>query len=403
MRIGIYGEMFVEWGGGIDFLRLISKGLHAMPHASENQLFLIVPIKKTTPWSQTKYLVKKTWNLLPFKKKFVAVLPKPLNLPQIKDTLSKEAKMEVLLISSSIDQLGDTLAPYQLDVLLPCFHPLPADFPIPWIGYLYDFQHKYLPQFFTAEEIAQRDLAFAQMVQQSRAIIVNARAVKSDAIKFLNAPDDKIFALPFCPLYGQEIVEGSIAHFQLPPKFFLVSNQFWKHKDHGTVFRALREFYEIKGNKEVHLVCTGQMIDYRFPAYTQELKQLIKELGIEKQVHLLGYISKHDQVLLMQQCEAVIQATLFEGGPGGGVVYEALARNKKVVLSDIPVNKEIEDSRCTFFKAGDATDLALKLVQTESKEEPNPNLNQTLKDKQTQALANTIYNAINFVIQTNAR
>jgi glycosyltransferase involved in cell wall biosynthesis len=389
MRIGIYGEMFVEWGGGVDFLRLIAKGLHAMPHARENQYFLIIPLQKTTLTSYIKYVGKKVWNLLPLQKKLVAVLPKPLNLSQIQETLKKEANIEVLLIPQ-----------HQLDVILPCFHPLPADFPIPWIGYLYDFQHKYLPQFFTEEERAHRDLAFEQMVKQSKAIIVNARAVKSDAIKFLNAPEDKIFALPFCPLYGQESVEGSITHFQLPSKFFLVSNQFWKHKDHGTVFRALKAFYELKGNKEIHLVCTGQMMDYRFPGYTQELKQLIKELGIEKQVHLLGYISKQEQVLLMQQCVAVIQATLFEGGPGGGVVYEALARNKKVILSDIPVNKEIDDSRCTFFKAGDPADLALKLVQTESQEEPKPINNQMLKDKQTLALANTINEAIRFVTQS---
>ena len=402
MRIGIYGDMFVEWGGGIDFLRLIAKGLHAMPNVKENHYFLIIPLGRTTLSSYLKYYGIKAWNLLPIRKKFVASLPKPLNLSQIQETLKKEANIEVLIIPQQQKKLAQNLAPYQLDVILPCFHPLPADFPIPWIGYLYDFQHKYLPQFFTAEEITQRDLAFAKMVQQSKAIIVNAQAVKSDAIKFLNAPEDKIFALPFCPLYGQEAVEGSIAHFQLPSKFFLVSNQFWKHKDHGTVFRALKAFYELKGNKEIHLVCTGQMMDYRFPGYTQELKQLIKELGIERQVHLLGYISKQEQVLLMQQCVAVIQATLFEGGPGGGVVYEALARNKKVVLSDIVVNKEIEDSRCTFFKAGDPTDLAVKLVQTENKEMPDSKLNQPLEKKQTQALALSIYQAIHFVTQSKA-
>ncbi len=400
MRIGIYGEMFVEWGGGIDFLRILLRGLNAMPNAQSNKLYLIIPSKSISIDTYLKYGVKRILNLLPLKKKYVAALPKPLNLSQIQETLKKEANIEVLLIPQHPNQLAQNLATYQLDVILPCFHPLPADFPIPWIGYLYDFQHKYLPQFFTAEERAHRDLAFEQMIIQSKAIIVNARAVKSDAIKFLNAPEDKIFALPFCPLYGQESVEGSIAHFQLPSKFFLVSNQFWKHKDHGTVFRALKAFYELKGNKEIHLVCTGQMMDYRFPGYTHELKQLIKELGIEKQVHLLGYISKQEQVLLMQQCVAVIQATLFEGGPGGGVVYEALARNKKVVLSDIPVNKEIEDSRCTFFKAGDPADLALKLVQTESQEEPKPINNQMLKDKQTLALANTINEAICFVTQS---
>ena len=33
MRIGIYGEMFVEWGGGIDFLRILLRGLNALPNS----------------------------------------------------------------------------------------------------------------------------------------------------------------------------------------------------------------------------------------------------------------------------------------------------------------------------------------------------------------------------------
>lgn len=403
MRIGIYGEMFVEWGGGVDFLRILLRGLSTLPNASTNQLFLIIPDKKISIHIYLKYLVKRFLNLLPLKKKFVAVLPKPLNLLQIQQTLRSEANIEVIIITDIKKQLAQNLSQHRLDVILPCFYALPVDFQIPWIGYLYDFQHKYLPQFFTKEERAQRDLAFTEMVHHAKAIIVNAQEVKKDAVKFLQVPEEKIFALPFCPLYGQEIVEGSIAHFKLPPQFFLVSNQFWKHKDHGTVFRALKLYHEIKGSNEVHLVCTGQMMDYRFPAYTHELKQLIIDLGIEKQVHLLGYISKKEQVLLMQQCQAVIQPTLFEGGPGGGVVYEALARNKKVVLSDIAVNKEIEDSRCTFFEAGNPSDLAIKLVQTEKSENVNFKISQELKEKQTKALAETIYQAINFVTSSKNR
>jgi glycosyltransferase involved in cell wall biosynthesis len=159
----------------------------------------------------------------------------------------------------------------------------------------------------------------------------------------------------------------------------------------------MKEFYALGSNQHIHLVCTGELIDYRFPEYANELRQLLKQLGIERQVHLLGYISKQEQVLLMQKAIAVLQPTLFEGGPGGGVVYEALARNKYVVLSDIPVNQEIEDERCVFFEAGNPKDLAQKLVQTVNKGKLNKPLDKQLQQQQTQQLAAKLNEAINFV------
>ncbi len=397
MRIGIYGEMFAEWGGGVDFLRLITKGLHAMPDAQQHKFFIFIPVKTNTTFTYIKFYLKKLFNLLPFKKKYTAILPKPLNLEHIKKLLVQEGDIEMVVIREDKETLAQMLAPYRLDVMLPCFHPMPQGFTIPWIGYLYDFQHVHLPHFFSEEERTQRDVHFTSMVQNAKAIIVNAKAVKNDAIQYLNADAEKIFALPFCPLYGQEEVTGSITHFNLPKKFFLVSNQFWKHKDHSTVFRGLKAFYEDENYTDVHLVCTGEMHDYRFPEYAHELKQLIKDLGIEKQVHLLGYINKQEQVLLMQQCIAVIQPTLFEGGPGGGVVYEALARNKRVVLSDIAVNQEIEDARCKFFRAGDPADLAQKLVQTVTTKQELGLEDDQLKERQTKALAQTLAASISFV------
>jgi len=398
MRIGIYGDMFVEWGGGIDFLRLVAKGLQAMPQAHQNQLYLFVPIKSNNLFTYLKFYIKKIFNLLPFSIKYTALLSKPLNLKHIEEVLQKEAAIQVIVVKHQPDKLEKVLEPYNIDILLPCFYPLPKSFPIPWIGYLYDFQHKYLPHFFTDEEIQSRELAFNQMVSQATAIIVNAKTVKQDAIEFLGVNPQKVFALPFCPLYGQEEVEGNLDKFKLPELFFLISNQFWKHKDHATAFKAMREFYELGSNRDIHLVCTGEIHDYRFPEYANELRQLLKQLGIEKQVHLLGYISKQEQVLLMQKAIAVLQPTLFEGGPGGGVVYEALARNKYVVLSDIPVNQEIVDDRCLFFEAGNFIDLANNLIRAIAMPKLGEMVNKDLEVRQTRQLGIMLEKAICYSI-----
>lgn len=50
--------------------------------------------------------------------------------------------------------------------------------------------------------------------------------------------------------------------------------------------------------------------------------------------------------------------TLFEGGPGGGATYEALALGQRVLLSDLPVNREADGGDVRYFAAGDCHALA---------------------------------------------
>jgi glycosyltransferase involved in cell wall biosynthesis len=76
---------------------------------------------------------------------------------------------------------------------------------------------------------------------------------------------------------------------------------------------------------------------------------------------LLGLIPRLDQIEIMKNACAVIQPSLFEGGPGGGSVTAALALDVPSICSDIPVNRELEGERVTFFKASDASDLAEKM------------------------------------------
>jgi glycosyltransferase involved in cell wall biosynthesis len=65
----------------------------------------------------------------------------------------------------------------------------------------------------------------------------------------------------------------------------------------------------------------------------------------------------------MYNAKAILQPTLFEGGPGGGAVYEALGMGIPVVLSDISVNKEIENPLILFFESLNAVDLANKMIE----------------------------------------
>jgi glycosyltransferase involved in cell wall biosynthesis len=114
--------------------------------------------------------------------------------------------------------------------------------------------------------------------------------------------------------------------------------------------------------KKYQLVCTGDIQDFRFPGYYDTLLDLIGQLGIKDDVRILGHIPKLDQIALLKNSIAVIQPTLFEGGPGGGASYDAISLGKPLIVSDIPVNQEIDkDVRVFFFEAKNVKSLAEKM------------------------------------------
>jgi hypothetical protein len=72
----------------------------------------------------------------------------------------------------------------------------------------------------------------------------------------------------------------------------------------------------------------------------------------------------------------MVQPSLFEGGPGGGSVFDAISLGVPCIVSDVQVNLELNEPIVTFFKARDPASLAeemLKaLVQQDSRTRPLP-------------------------------
>lgn len=361
-RIAVLADQFINWGGGIDYIRLIINGIDTLNRNNGDFKieFLVFIPQKSKFWLLIKNRVKVSLNL--FRKHKLSIYPVINNKFLLKAFESSE-KNNILFYHTN-KNLYDLLKKHQIDIILPTFNPFPNEFPISWVGYIYDFQHKYFPNFFTKDEIERRDKHFQSIVDQTKTILVNSNSVKNDIFKYLELKNHtRIITLPFCPFYDENLVrfEVDISNYKLPPKYFLISNQFWKHKNHITAIVAFKYFLDNEGLNDFGLVFTGQTHDERFPDYFNEIKEKITELNLNKYIFILGYISKSDQIQILKNAVAVIQPTLFEGGPGGGSVYESVAYGIRSIVSDIPVNLEIIDETVTFFEHSNPHDLSKKM------------------------------------------
>lgn len=376
LNIILLGRDFL-WSGGIDFLRTLANALLSIQDEHRLRLFLLLPVRnQVDTLADLRGNLLRTIRRLRYEGKFIYPLREPRFDSALLDYFSHIDGSFELIMYNEETGLIPALSRINADVILPTANNLGSSFCIPWVGYIYDFQHKYLPEFFNSRECLDRDIHFASMLRDAKAIIVNSQSVKNDIYKFFPYNNCKIFDLPFSAAPVTQWLDDypdHLSHYNLPPRYLLISNQFWIHKAHSTAFKALALLKEDPVYDDLHIVCTGKVDDYRIPGHIRDLQLEIRELGIEQSIHILGHIPKIDQIEIMKKSLAVLQPSLFEGGPGGGSVYDAISLGVPAIISDILVNREIEKEQNVFyFVAGSETDLANKVGKFLKKEIHRP-------------------------------
>jgi glycosyltransferase involved in cell wall biosynthesis len=245
---------------------------------------------------------------------------------------------------------------------------------IPNISWIPDFQHLHLPDMFSAEEIETRSAQLHLAAEYSARVVLSSQQAYQDYLRFSPAHAKKGRVLQFVASVGPEIYRRNpnevVQKFGLPEKFFYLPNQFWKHKNHLMVVKALGLLNKV--GHRVHVVCSGNQKDYRHPQYWQDFNRAISENGVEEQLIVLGMIPADDVFALLRQSIATVNPSLFEGW--STTVEEARSVGKRVLLSDIPVHLEQDPPGATYFDRNNPDDLAQKLYELWRELPPGPDV-----------------------------
>ncbi len=402
MRIGILCAGFIGWAGGVDFIRMLIGSLTSLDN-SDLEIHVLIPDRGPILCAHTALRVTKhaVRSLL---MRQIHSMPGGPNSAAVSEALGEgeDGGISFHHIDAGRITLSAVCRKLDIDIIVPVGESLGRNFPIPWVGYIYDFQHKYFPEYFRSRDRHNRERQFGNLVADARAVIVNSRAVLSDASKFLPNAAADIIALPFAasPLenWFADLVDTQ-QRYGISAPYFIISNQFWLHKRHNVAFAAFRELAQREAG--VQLICTGQTEDHRDPSYFARLTKYINDNDLSDRVKVLGLIPKRDQIELLKNSIAVVQPTSFEGGPGGGSVYDAVSLGVPTIVSDIPVNREIESWVTTYFPLNDANALCRAMVailrQPPIREEPRILLGQG-RDRQRacgDVLLATLHNHVN--------
>lgn len=261
----------------------------------------------------------------------------------------------------------------RMSVLFPAQQSLGPDFPCPWIGWIPDFQHKHLPEFFSDVDVRRRNDAARRLVEEAPHLVVSSEDAYRDLMRWFPEAGGRASKLPFVTVAAPEWYVGDpdrvVRGLGLPQKYLMFPSQFWIHKNHQILFEAIRLASDAV--PDVALVCTGRMFDHRHPKHGTELLASLERENLSPRVHCLGLLDRHSQIQLLRASAAVVQPSLFEGW--SSLLEDARALGKRVYVSDIPVHREQNPPDARFFNPHSPEELATLIAEEWGSLTPGPN------------------------------
>lgn len=136
----------------------------------------------------------------------------------------------------------------------------------------------------------------------------------------------------------------------LPNNFLLFVGSLYPHKNIAVVFKTLQQLPKLS------LVLVGSR-----SVFSQQIKQLVTSLDLERQVVFFGRATDGELHTLYQKAQALVQPSLSEGFGLTGL--EAMAAGTPVIASDIPIFHEIYQDAALYCQPHDPQSFVRAIKQ----------------------------------------
>jgi glycosyltransferase involved in cell wall biosynthesis len=194
---------------------------------------------------------------------------------------------------------------------------------------IHDLMHRYEPHF---EEYANsvfdlREMHYKNICKYSSGILVDSEVGKQHVLESYHKDARNIFVLKFVPphiLLESKLIDIR-GKYNLPDEFIFYPAQFWQHKNHENLIKAIKILKD-KGHP-IHLVLVGSKKNYY-----SKIIQLIETLKLSDNISILGYVSNDELFSLYKEALALVFVSLI--GPTNIPPLEAMLLNCPVIVSN---------------------------------------------------------------------
>lgn len=170
----------------------------------------------------------------------------------------------------------------------------------------------------------------------------NSETTKKFLIKHIGIKKEKIIVIPNC-IETQKFTKRKTNNN--PLKKIICVASFKKQKGHEVLINAFKQI--VKDDKTITLDLIG------WGERETQLKNLVREKKLEKNIHFLG-ANRHIENVL-HKYDLFVLPSFFEGMSNS--LMEASVANLPALTSDIPENREVLGQNGYYFKVGNVNDF----------------------------------------------
>jgi glycosyltransferase involved in cell wall biosynthesis len=369
MKIAVFidEEVTPQFGGGYYYMERILNGLSDFDNTSNIRFCLLFPksggnyeIKKKHPMDTVCLGLDKFQPELPRRTSYLLKIVE--RYPMLFGSIikygaqKKEEKRNHHIVQTIRNNAIDLIYyPHQFRCLTT---------KVPFVATNWDLAHILAPPFpeLSGPHFDNREKWYRNVIPRALSIFVESEAGKTELIRYLRLPEDKISVIPIFPGRVVELNVDPASQDRILNRFginkeeyFFYPAQFWAIKNHYCLIKAFKIFND-KHQGRVCLVLTGS--DKGNLAY---VKKMIKDLKLTKVVKILGFVSETEMFALYKNAAALVMPTFL--GPTNMPILEAMALGCPVACSDLPGHREQAGESAVYFKTTDYQKLSAGMLK----------------------------------------
>lgn len=201
------------------------------------------------------------------------------------------------------------------------------DYGLKTIVPVHDLMHRYEPSFpEVSKEYESREVILKTYVRYAYLILTDSTLGKKQFEETYLTKGKRrpyVISLPFT--IPEHIYEAREEALEVPDKYIFYPAQFWKHKNHINLVKAIQLLRE--RIEDIHLILVGSEQNSK-----QEIKDYIQCNGLESNITILGFVSNENITYLYKHAVGMIMPSYF--GPTNIPPLEAMALGCPVAVSN---------------------------------------------------------------------
>lgn len=193
---------------------------------------------------------------------------------------------------------------------------------------VHDLMHRYEGRFSEVrKDYEERELVFASKARYAWCVLTDSKTgkkqFKESYLSYMRKKLPHIVSIPF--VVSGQITDCEEEIIDTPPKYVFYPAQFWEHKNHINLVRAIHIL--VKDIPDIQLVLVGSEKNSM-----GRIKQYISQYGLADNITIKGFVSYGNIIYLYQHATGMIMPSYF--GPTNIPPLEAMALGCPVAVSD---------------------------------------------------------------------